>query len=347
MELVYFKDPRLNFGDDLNAHIWDQVLSPEFRARDDVVFVGIGSILTAERLEQYVGSPKRVVIAAGTGVSYGTPPSDMSRWYFGAVRGPLSAAVLNRPEVAVTDGAILLALTQGLAPKSPDPRKILFIPHRSSLRKTDWEAICRAAGVEFVTPQTPVLEILERFGEAKLVVTEAMHGAIVADTLRIPWVPVVINPEVDEFKWRDWTRSMDLPYRPTRIRAAAIDDLHGNWILRRNLRRAGIADHTLLETADSAEQYQAYLERRFGPPSGSFAKQGEADVRLWRVLRRPLWRLQPAFFEMAVRAMRRAVASPPFLSDDRVFAQRLEQMSSAIRTMELKVGRQSTPLATT
>ncbi|HTJ58440.1 MAG TPA: polysaccharide pyruvyl transferase family protein [Devosiaceae bacterium] len=346
MELVYFRDPKLNFGDDLNAHIWDHVLSPEFRARDDIIFVGIGSILTAERLEQYVGSPKHVIVG-GSGVSYGTPPSDMSRWYFAAVRGPLSAAVLGRPEAAITDSAILLARTQGLVSRSPEPKKILFVPHRSSLKRTDWEAICRKAGLEFLSPQTPVTEVLSQFGEARLVVTEAMHGAILADTLRIPWVPVVINPEIDEFKWRDWARSMEVPYRPISLRAVVPDDLYGNWIVRRNLKRAGIGSHTLLEAAQDANQYQQYLERRFGPPAGSFAKQSMMDTRLWRLLRRPLWKLQPFFIDAAVRALRAAAASQPFLSEDRVFDERLEQMSAAIERMEAHFSRQSTRLATT
>src|ERR1019366_6854573 len=55
------------------------------------------------------------------------------------------------------------------------------------------------------------------FASAKLVVAEAMHGAIVADTLRIPWIAVECSPEILPFKWVDWCQSMDLPYKPFQL----------------------------------------------------------------------------------------------------------------------------------
>ena len=39
-----------------------------------------------------------------------------------------------------------------------------------------------------------------------------MHGAIIADTLRIPWIPISTRPSINTFKWLDWCESMELEY---------------------------------------------------------------------------------------------------------------------------------------
>ena len=54
-------------------------------------------------------------------------------------------------------------------------------------------------------------------GNARLALTEAMHGAIVADTFRVPFVPLVSSREISSFKWMDWALRMDIPYRPIRL----------------------------------------------------------------------------------------------------------------------------------
>ena len=38
-----------------------------------------------------------------------------------------------------------------------------------------------------------------------------MHGAIVADALRVPWIPARLYGHFMEFKWRDWTESIEVP----------------------------------------------------------------------------------------------------------------------------------------
>jgi succinoglycan biosynthesis protein ExoV len=43
-----------------------------------------------------------------------------------------------------------------------------------------------------------------------VIITEAMHGAIVADTYNIPWIPVFTYASFNFFKWNDWAASLDM-----------------------------------------------------------------------------------------------------------------------------------------
>src|SRR5262249_35878333 len=44
----------------------------------------------------------------------------------------------------------------------------------------------------------------------------ALHGAIAADTLRVPWIPVHDSRNDDTllFKWQDWCLSVGLDHQP-------------------------------------------------------------------------------------------------------------------------------------
>jgi succinoglycan biosynthesis protein ExoV len=41
-----------------------------------------------------------------------------------------------------------------------------------------------------------------------------MHGAIIADYFRTPWIPVKISRKILDFKWHDWCESIDVQYEP-------------------------------------------------------------------------------------------------------------------------------------
>ncbi|MCK7497587.1 MAG: hypothetical protein MZW92_47505 [Comamonadaceae bacterium] len=94
--MFYYRDPHLNFGDDLNAYIWERVLPRELLEAPATVLVGIGGVLSEEWLARYAGTTQTVIVL-GTGTSYDRPPQRTEGWHFLAVRGPLTAELIGRP----------------------------------------------------------------------------------------------------------------------------------------------------------------------------------------------------------------------------------------------------------
>jgi succinoglycan biosynthesis protein ExoV len=216
-----------NFGDALNPWLWSRLLPGYFDGDERSLFVGIGTILD----DRVPASPRKLVFSSGTG--YGTPPVIDDRWRFACVRGPLTAERLGLPaDRAVTDGAALLPLVFNGGPRRR--RGIAFMPHHFSKQHYDWGTLSRRLGFTYLDPDAPVSRLLEQIAGAELVISEAMHGAIVADTLRIPWVAVAIYDHINTFKWDDWCRSLEVPYRPE-----AIPALTDNWSQRADRRFKG------------------------------------------------------------------------------------------------------------
>lgn len=331
MEICYYRDPKLNFGDDLNELVWPKILPQRLQEAEDVVIVGIGSILNEYMLGKYAGSNKRLIIV-GSGTSYGVPPKHLASMNVLAVRGPFTAAVIGQPHTAVTDSAILLAALEIPATAVRRPEKILFMPHHRSLLSTPWEDIAAECGLTYVSPQQPVEKVLEQFSRARLVVTEAMHGAIVADTLRIPWIPVAISPAVEEFKWRDWTLSMQLPFKPQKLPAGTYSDLLRFQRMENALRDAGIRGYSNIEVNADEKSLQHYLDRRFSPSLVDLS--GLRPRRAVRLLGKALTIADAIPRQAAVKALSKAIKGEQFLSTDAIFQSRLDEMREIVRRTE-------------
>jgi len=64
--------------------------------------------------------------------------------------------------------------------------------------------------VNLIDARLPVDVIIHELQRSRVVITEAMHGAIAADALRIPWVPMMPLNSAHRAKWFDWAESMDI-----------------------------------------------------------------------------------------------------------------------------------------
>jgi succinoglycan biosynthesis protein ExoV len=196
-----------NFGDELNRSIWPRLLPGAFEHDDGTQFVGIGTLLN-DRLPD---APRTIVFGAGVG--YYGPPRPSDRWSIYCVRGPLSAHALGLPaDLAVTDPAALIARLEPPA-QAPSRQRYAFMPHWQS-EPDAWQLLCTRAGCAFIDPRGSPDDVLAALRGTDVLITEAMHGAIVADALRIPWIPVRTRGAINSFKWQDWCASMLLEYQP-------------------------------------------------------------------------------------------------------------------------------------
>ncbi|GAA5034709.1 hypothetical protein GCM10011506_29240 [Marivirga lumbricoides] len=211
MILNYFQSN--NFGDALNPYIFNHFLPNFFDGDPEVSFVGIGSILGLSHVRK---ANKKIVFSSG--FAYGAIPSVDSSFDIFCVRGPLTCEALKiNKNLAVSDGAILL---QFMEKKEDDKKyKFSFIPHWESMEKFNWETICEMSDVHYIKPTDSIDSVLSQIKQSEVVIAEAMHGAIVADALRVPWIPVKAYKGINFFKWQDWASSLNLEYNPIQIKS--------------------------------------------------------------------------------------------------------------------------------
>lgn len=211
MKLYYYKDRHGNVGDDLNPWLWDKLLPGVLDDDQDTLFLGIGTLLN----DRVPDSSTKIVF--GSGLGYGTaPPRIDDGWKFYCVRGPETARRLGLPaHLAITDPAALVATVE--IPRPASRAGIAFMPHHVSAWNADWPSICKAAGLRYIDPRWDVERVLGEIGSVASLITEAMHGAILADTLRVPWSPVFLYDHILESKWVDWCQSLSIDFRPSRI----------------------------------------------------------------------------------------------------------------------------------
>jgi succinoglycan biosynthesis protein ExoV len=131
------------------------------------------------------------------------------------VRGFLSARTLGLPdEKALTDPAVLLRRVY--RPSGVKKFRRAYMPWFLHANPT-LERVCREAGFGYIDPGGKVEQVLDQITGTEVLFTEAMHGAIVADALRVPWVPVVTQALVEPYKWQDWLSVLGMEYEPHRV----------------------------------------------------------------------------------------------------------------------------------
>jgi hypothetical protein len=213
MKLVYYRKQVPNFGDDLNASLWKGLAPALFDDNTEVGFVGIGTIIGMP-----CGPLKRLHVFS-TGIGY----DRLETWRdkqveYWCVRGPVSARMLDLPaDRAITDGAILTPLVDGFPKAATGTGGTLVIPHFQTLDHPGWPEVARLTGYELLDPRADPHAVIASIAGAKLVLTESLHGAILADVYGIPWIAFATSKNFGITKWVDWTHSLGLNFDLTAI----------------------------------------------------------------------------------------------------------------------------------
>lgn len=222
MKLTYFRGHVPNFGDELNTYVWPALLPPDFLDDEEQeLFVGIGSIIGTH----LPANARKVVVGSGYAGYMGEPDLRDGSWDIRFVRGPLTAERFGLPpETAICDGAILL---RAMELPAPEPHVgIAFMPHFESLERGFWREACGMAGIRLIDATAPVERVLAQIKGATVLITEAMHGAIVADALRTPWVGVKPIFRGHHLKWQDWSRALGIELRLHELWPTSLLELH-------------------------------------------------------------------------------------------------------------------------
>ena len=210
MKLVYCQLDPGNFGDDLNAWLWTELFPPGFFDDDpQELFYGIGTLLS-NRLPK---TPRKIIFGAGTG--YKKPPAIDETYSIYFVRGPLTARRLGlAPTAAIADPAYLILNTAFAREPRECNHAVTVIPHHLTMESVDWKLLAGLTGISILDPRGPCLDVIRRIRATQLVITESLHGAILADAFRVPWIPVRISHRFLDFKWADWAQSINLDFTP-------------------------------------------------------------------------------------------------------------------------------------
>ncbi|GAC15097.1 polysaccharide pyruvyl transferase family protein [Aliiglaciecola lipolytica] len=211
MKLGFFESENKNVGDDLNPYLWHRVFPNLDSSTENSILIAIGSIFD-NRFDAY---KHKIVFGSGARSKDSLPQIDQS-WDIRFVRGPNTQKALLSQGISskyITDPAILAA---NYFEKSKQTDDIGLIPYFRT-EQAPWQAIADKLGYKLISPCSSVEHFMAELSSCKLVVTEAMHGAILADTLRIPWVPYTsftssYEGDTHHFKWADWCLSMGLEH---------------------------------------------------------------------------------------------------------------------------------------
>ena len=197
--MQYIRWPKNNFGDNLNDVIFDRLgvtekiafKKPNLENIPPNTYLGLGTLLTNKLRSK--------TIVCGSGVDGKTIPTVKQEYLF--VRGKISAAKLGiSQDLALGDTAYYLTeyIQKLAAPKKT--KKYGIIPH--------WQTNYKSEDVIPIT--LPIEEFIYRVSECEYIKAEAMHGAICADILRIPFSPIIIGNNFNHTKWIDWATGLGI-----------------------------------------------------------------------------------------------------------------------------------------
>lgn len=227
-----------NFGDELNTMLWSRLLPNFFDDDPSVLFLGIGSVLD----NRHAAGVLKLVVGAGYG-GYEPPAALDGAWRIQWVRGPRSARLLGLdPALGLGDPAALLPVA-GIS-IGGGGTKIGFMPHFESAMHGAWAQAAEAAGAILIDPRGDPSAVVEAIRDCRVLLSEALHGIIVADALRVPWIAIQPRAPIHRPKWEDWADTLDLSIVFRTLPPSTLPELaHASIVARWHAGRALLERH--------------------------------------------------------------------------------------------------------
>jgi succinoglycan biosynthesis protein ExoV len=314
MRLYVWRGGVPNFGDELNDLLWPRLL-PGLLSRDpfddgrSALFLGIGSVLDSRHATGSgapLAAPRRKIVAGAGYGGYERPASLDGSWEIYWVRGPRTARQLGLPNsFGLGDPASLLPLVHG--PARRGGTTIGFMPHFESLARGVWPEAAIDAGVTLIDPRGDPAGIVSRIAGCRILLSEALHGVIVADALRVPWVALAPVAAIHHAKWLDWADALGLTVRFQPLPASSPREYIETAFAVRAATRCGGLAHA-----------GALIAGRL------FEHAGHPSIRL----------------DHAAAALRRAATAAPQLSDGSRLARAQMRMLDRLQTLRAGTARQ-------
>lgn len=202
-----------NFGDFSTFPILDAMgydAAPFPSSDPGTRFLGCGSLIDVPWLAH---RPEEKRIIWGSGI-HCKMEQDVRNCEFHAVRGPLTRRACGLPDdMPMGDPVLLLPMLRER--KFSGGGGVAYIPHW--LQRWSVKTSPESLGADFLIDITHKREdfwaVWEKIQTADFVLTSSLHGAIVAETLGIPWSLCLVGKERVEcaLKWRDWIGYLGLP----------------------------------------------------------------------------------------------------------------------------------------
>lgn len=206
MKLKYHNDWRGNFGDDLNIPFYESLV-PEYKVKlPDYSLYGIGTLLNNVHGE----INKACIVGAGYGYGESLEFDSKTTKIFG-VRGPVTAEKLCvSNDLVIGDPAIFYENCPAFRRGKSSSKRYVVAMHHLACELWDFDNV-DSEKFKFLDPGVTTIEdYIEEIRTAEFVFAESLHGAIIAATYNVPFIPISIFTSLEEKKWLDFLLSIEM-----------------------------------------------------------------------------------------------------------------------------------------
>jgi len=210
-----------NFGDALSPLLLEHFagIKTEWADVKKAYIVSVGSVL------EHIPKDWNGYIV-GSGKLEEFSKIDISKATVFSLRGPLSARGIYG-DFTLGDPGILSNELVGSQTKKWD---LGIVPHWRDTKLADkFISLVRPPStVKVIDPLQDPIEVLKQIGSCRRIVTSSLHGMVVADAFFIPRrveISPALNKEGGDFKFRDYSASINTPLIPGKMMLPSIRDV--------------------------------------------------------------------------------------------------------------------------